>query len=721
MSPGSLSAFFEPRGVCVVGASPRGGYGRRVVEALVRGGYRGPLVPVHPSAESVAGLRATRSVAELQEEVSLAIVAVGAEGVLSVLQGCVDAGIGAAIVFGSGFAETGAGQDRDEELRLLVERSGLRVLGPNCLGVINWAHDLNATPVALDSPGSGSLALVSQSGAVATSSVVPRAAEWGIGFSKVASTGNELDVGLAECIEDFVEDPNISTICAIVESFRQPDAFRSATRHASRNGKRLVVLKVGRSEAGARAARSHTGAIVGRWEFERATLEADGAVIVDSPDALWRVASSLDGQPRARGRRVFVLSTSGGLNGLISDALSAAGAEIVALADEDKPRFAKLLPHYASVDNPLDLTGGIVGRDDEPSVFSEAATVGAEAIAADAVVVGITVPRPLLLAELLEVRAQLRRAEPPAHLLPVYIGRKGGGPDTGEVALQQAGLIAAGSVEGLVSHWRGILSDGLAGRAFAALPSWSLDGDAELEPDGVAASVWGDPWLAYEQLRSMGTPLPPAVEVASEDEIPEAVEAVGLPLVAKSLAPGLFHKSDVGGVVVDNQSEAAVRLAYRRIAAATGCPRVMLQHQSPPGLDLLVSIRRDPQLGLMMVIGIGGVTVEVLRTYLVLAEPFTAPRIRTAVEEAEWSALLGAFRGRAALDLEALVQSCLALGECMRRASAHVSEIECNPLRLFEQGSGCEVLDVKCYVADETTPRSRLADDEVSLVTKGEQ
>lgn len=699
----ALTAFLEPRGICVIGASPRGGYGRRVVEALVRAGYGGALIPVHPNAEIVAGLQSVRNVAAIQESITLAIVAVSAENALAVLRDCVGAGIGAAIVFSSGFAETGSGHERDEELRRLVQDSGLRLLGPNCLGVINWSCGLNATPMSLERPESASLGLISQSGAVALSNVVPRAAEWGIGFAKILSTGNELDIGVAECIDSYVEDPGVSTICAIVESVRRPDAFRLAVRHASQAGKRVIVLKVGRSQAGARAARSHTGGIVGRWEVERASLEADGAVIVDSPDALWRVAASLDGQARTRGRRVFVLSTSGGLNGLISDALSSAGADIMPLADKDKPQFGRLLPHYASVDNPLDLTGGVVGADDEPSVFAEAALAGAEAIAADAVAVGITVPRPELIAELKRVQDALRASGRPVHLLPVYIGRQAFPDGTGEVTLRDAGLVAAGTMEGLVAHWQGFLSDARSGRAFAASPSWSAAEacGAVAEHDAEAARLWADPWKAAERLRSLGVPLAPAVEVTAEESVPDAVVALGLPVVVKSLAPGLYHKSDVGAVALDNVSVAEARLAYARVSAAADCPRVMLQRQSQPGLDLLVSIRREEGLGLILVIGLGGVAVEVLRKYLVIAQPFTPERVRAALDESDWSSLLRAFRGRPARDTESLVRTCLGLSNCISHAPAALREIECNPIRVFAQDSGCEVLDVKCYTDDE--------------------
>lgn len=696
----SLASLLEPEGICVVGASPRGGYGRRVLEALVQGGYGGPLVPVHPSAETVAGLTATRAISEISDKVTLAIVAVGVASVPEVLRQCVDAGIGTAIVFSSGFAETEEGRPLDEEVRTLVERTGLRLLGPNCLGVVNWSFNLNATPRILERLPSGSLGLISQSGALALATVTPKASEWGVGFAKVVSTGNEIDIGVAECIENLVDDPDISTVCVIVESFRRPDAFRVAARHASRSGKRVVVLKVGRSQAGARAARSHTGAIVGRWEFERAALEADGAVVVDSPDALWRVAASLDGHPRAHGRRVFVLSTSGGLNGVISDALSEAGADIVALRNEDKPQFAKLLPHYASVDNPLDLTGGVVGTDDEPLVFSEAARVGAATVGADAVVVGITIPRPALIDALVDVRPKLQGGERPAQLLPVFVGRKGAHEDAGEPVLQAAGLLAADTVEMLASQWRGVVADARAGRAFSAAPDWSLSPADDGEAQG-ATEVWRDPWRAAEHLRTLGMPLAPAAEVNSKDQIAEALGSVGLPAVAKSLAPGLFHKSDVGGVVVGNVAGRDVEAAYERIVKATGSARVMLQAQARPGLDLLVSVRREGRLGLMMVIGLGGVTVEVLSTYLVLAEPFTEGRIRLALEEAEWAPLLGPFRGRAALDVKALVRACLTLGTCLRSAPVALHEIECNPIRLFDDGAGCEVLDVKCYVNDD--------------------
>lgn len=712
---GSLSALLEPKGICVVGASPDGGYGRRVVESLVQGGYGGPVVPVHPRAESVAGLPAVKRIAEIGDEVSLAIVAVSVAKVAAVLGECADAGIAAAIVFSSGFAETDGGQAYDREVRSVVEGSGLRLLGPNCLGVVNWAHDLNATPRPLERPLSGSLGLISQSGALAVTTVIPRASQWGVGFTKVVSTGNEVDVGLAECVESFLDDGDVSTVCAIVESFREPAAFRSAARRASLLAKRVVLLKIGRSRAGARAARSHTGAIVGRWEAERAALEADGVVVVDSPDALWRVAASLDGRPRTQGRRVFVLSTSGGLNGLVADALSAAGADIVALPDRDKAQFAKLLPHYASVDNPLDLTGGVVGADDEPSVFSAAAQIGAEVTAADAVVVGVTVPRPSLVDALVDVRDRLGKAEPPVQLLPVYVGHRSADEQGGERVLQAAGLVAADTVETLVSHWAGIVADARSGRAFAALPSLSFrhgplsfgHGPGSFgyrqgpSPGGSdAEALWADPWRASERLRTMGLPLAPGVEVASEEEIAGAAATVGLPAVAKSLAPGLFHKSDVGGVLLGNVSEADVRAAYRRVAEATGCPRVLLQHEAPPGLDLLVSVRREGGLGMTMVVGLGGVAVEVLDTYVVIAEPFTSERVRLAVEEAGWAPLVRAFRGRGPLDVDALVAACLVLGGCLSGAPDLLHEIECNPLRLYGHGAGCEVLDVKCYVDD---------------------
>ena len=687
-----LSAVFRPRAIAVVGASDDPvKIGGRPLAFLLRHGYAGRVFPVNPARATVQGLPAFPSIGAIPDEVDLAIVVVPAERVLESLEEAAAKGVRAAIVFSSGFAEVGeVGRVAQARLRELAERTGLRIIGPNCQGFAHLPSRLVATfasPFLEPGLATGPIAMVSQSGAMA-GMIYEMARAGGLGLNYWVSTGNEADVQAAEILAEVVEDEETRVACCYMEDIKDAGRFRRALARAHRRGVPVFVLKSGRSAVGRRAASSHTGALAGEdavfadWGAIRC---ADPAELLALPQAFLRY--------REAGRRVAILSNSGGLGVLSVDLCVDLGLVPAEFTPETTAVLRAALPDFAAAANPVDLTAQMLT---DPGMLMRVlpaleADPGVDAIVFQIALLGAATDLARLVGDVATVARSTRKVVAVScPQRPVVEAFRAGGVlafDDASVALRSLACLA---------------------QATARRARW-LD-RATLEPPpppaapAVPAGRPGEPflneWESQRLLAPFGLPLVDTVFVTAATAAPDAAEQLGYPVVVKACAAALPHKSDVGGVALGLSDRAAVAEACRRIEASvrTAAPGVtldgfLIQRQARGALELALGVKVDPVFGPVVLVGSGGVLIEVLRDFRLLLPPIDATAAEEALRSLRIGPLWDGVRGGAALDLPAAVELLQRLGEAARGLGAVISEIDLNPVLVGRRGEGVTILD----------------------------
>jgi acetyltransferase len=681
----ALAPFFEPRGVAVIGASrDPAKVGGSVLANLLAAGFPGPVVPVNSRAESVQGLPAVASILAVEQPIDLAVVTVPAAQVLSVLKDCVAKGIGAAVVISAGFRETGdEGSARETELRDWLRGQPLRVLGPNCLGWIRPAQRLNVT-FAPGMPLGGGVAFLSHSGALAVAIL-----DWSrarrLGFSLFASLGNQADLTETDLLAAVADDPATRVIAAYLEGVADGRRFFETLR-ATAARKPVVVLKAGRSAAGARAVSSHTGALAGSDVAFEAAVRQAGAVRAQSIEELFDLVRALATQPLPRGRRLLVLTNGGGLGIVATDAAQAAGLEVTPLDAGTRARLRAALPATASVGNPVDLVG-----DADAARFGNALRAVSGADVADAALV-------LLTAQAATDAGTVARAIVGATrdwTIPVAAAFVGGARVApGAAVLEDSGVPCYAFPE----------------PAVAALAGMARLGARRAEPHGEAPAS-GDLALARRQLAeagqaglaqlgllelapvlaAYGIPVMDGRLARSPDEVAALARRWGDRLALKIVSADISHKSDVGGVrlgVSPAEAPEAARAMLARVAAARPQARitgVLVQPMVPPGVEMLLGAVGDPQFGPLVMVGFGGIYVEVQRDTAARLAPVTAIEAATMLNELRLAPVLAGIRGAPPADRAALVE---AIARFARLAAdlPELAEVEINPLMVSPGG-----------------------------------
>jgi acetyltransferase len=681
----SLEAFFAPRSVAVIGASTDPSkIGGAVLANLRSANFEGRVVAVNSRAETVQGLRAIPSILAVDEPVDLAVVAVPAAHVLPTLQECVTSGVRAAIVISAGFREIGGeGARREEELRRWLADQPLRVLGPNCLGWIRPAARLNAT-FAPAMPARGGIAFISHSGALAVA-ILDWSRDRRMGFSLFASLGNQADVTETDVLTASVADPETRVVVAYLEGLADGRRFFDALRAATAL-KPVVVLKTGRSAEGARAVASHTGALAGSDLAFDAAVKQAGALRAASIEELFDLARALATQPPPRGRRLLVVTNGGGLGIVATDAAKDAGLLLEPSPADVQRRLRAVLPPTAGVGNPIDLVG-----DADAARYSHALHAVGDADA-DTVLV-------LLTAQAATDSAAVARAIIGATRgwrIPLAAALVGGGRVApGAAALEEAGIPCYPFPERAVRA--------LAGMALLA------ERRRPAPVDGVAPPCPGAREAAVAALRGAGTGslgLADLAPVLAAYGIPvvagslattpvdagAAAAALGFPVALKIVSPDIAHKSDVGGVALGLTSvEAAVAAAtamLARVAAArpgAAVRGILVQRMAEPGRELLLGAVRDPQFGPVVMVGVGGVYVEVLRDTSARLAPLRPEEARAMLGELRMAPLLHGVRGEPAIAIDAVVDAMVTFGQLVVDLP-RLAEIELNPLLAGPKG-----------------------------------
>jgi acetate---CoA ligase (ADP-forming) len=680
---GSLRPFFEPRTVAVVGASPRpGSIGGELFRNVVRGEFRGAAFPVNRSGDSVAGVRAYPSVAEIGESIDLAVVCLPGAAVLAAAEDALTAGVPALCVISAGFAEIGPeGEAREEQLLELVRSRGARLLGPNCLGIAVAEPRLNATfgPRALPP---GKVGFSSQSGALGLA-VLERAAERRLGLSAFVSIGNKADISSNDLLEYWEDDPHTDVVLLYLESFGNPRKFARVARRVART-KPIVAMKAGRTAAGARAASSHTAALAGSEAAVDALFQQAGVLRVDTLEELLDFSGLLASQPLPRGRNVGVLTNAGGLGILCADACDAAGLALPPLADSTVSELLGLLPAEASVSNPVDMLGSAVG-----STYQKAIPMLLKDPGLDALIV-LFVPPVVAGAE--EVAEAIARATEQA--------------ETVDKPVLACVISAAGTPEGLLSAPVSAFAyPESAARALgraADRAEWlrrpqgrgvELDGiDVDRARSGLRndAERWLDSEEARELLDAYGIPLVAERTAASVDDAIAAADELGFPVVLKTALAGV-HKTERGGVALDLRDAQAVRTAAERIG-----PPFLLQPLVSGGVELLIGAVQDPVFGPLVALGPGGTLAELIGEASFRLAPLTDVDAEELVTQGKVGVLLAGYRGAPPADLGRVSDVVLRVARLVDDLP-EVAELDLNPV--IAGSYGCVAVDARIRVA----------------------
>lgn len=681
----SVARLLNPRSVAVIGASRNAGtVGHQMLHNLLAGGFAGPVYPVNPSAEHVASVKAYPTVQEVPGAVDLAVIAVPAPAVLEVVRQCAAKRVAGLVVLTAGFGEIGEA-GAQAELRDLARRNGMRLVGPNCIGVVNTAIGLDATfsPYA---PAPGRIAMQSQSGALGIA-MLERSARMGLGVSTFVSVGNKADVSGNDLLQYWEDDPGTDVVLLYLESFGNPRKFARIARRVSRR-KPIVAVKSGRSSAGVRAASSHTAAMASPDIAVDALFRQAGVIRVDTLDELFDMALVLSAQPLPGGNRVAIIGNSGGPGILATDACDAAGLEVPELSAATQAALRAVVDANAAVSNPVDLVASA-----SPAVYEQALGIVLGDDAVDAAIVICTptfAASPLGVAEVLDRVASATRKT----LLGCFLAwpdlqplLDGGHPGTGVPAFaspEPAARALARAAD--YAAWRR--------RPPGAMPD--LDGfdtdrvrtlvDAFLSrsPDG----GWLPATQVSEVLTAVGVAVIDSVEVGSAEEAAHAATAVGLPVALKAAGPDLVHKTDVGGVRLGLRSEAEVADAYERMAANLGERMTggIVQQMAAPGVETIVGVVQDLLFGPLLMFGMGGIATELLgdRSFRIL--PVTDVDAAELVRSLRSSPLLFGYRGSqptAVAALEELLQRVARLAG----GWAELAELDINPLIVSPDGA----------------------------------
>jgi acetyltransferase len=680
-----LDSIFQPRSVAVIGATESPGkVGRTLLANLVSSPFGGTVFPVNPTRASVLGVKAYPDLAAIPDPVELAVIVTPAPTVPGIIAECVAEGVRGAIVISAGFKETGAaGMALEAQILETARRGGMRIVGPNCLGVMNPLNGFNAT-FAAGIARPGSVGFVSQSGALITA-VLDWAEREQTGFSSVVSLGSMLDVGWGDVIYYLGDDPRTRSIVVYMETIGDARAFLSAAREVALT-KPIIVIKPGRTEAAAKAAASHTGSLAGSDDVLDAAFRRAGVLRVESIAQLFGMAEVLAQQPRPKGKRLTIVTNAGGPGVIATDALISGGGELAPMPAASLAALSEILPAAWSHGNPIDILG-----DAPPALYRKAVEVAAANPDSDGLLVILT---PQDMTDATGSAAQLtdlaRGTGGP--VLASWMG--GPGVDAGTELLQKAGIPVFEypdvAVEMFNYLWRSAddlrllyetptLAGGVAGdraRAAAIVDAARGAGRSVLSEDE-----------SKEILAAYGIPVAETRVAATEDDAVAAAEAIGFPVVAKLYSHTITHKTDVGGVKLNLSDAAELREAYRSIREAVGAAKgaehfegVTVQPMiNYTGYELIVGSSVDPQFGPVLLFGMGGTLVEVVRDRALALPPLTTTLARRMVERTQIFHALRGVRGREPIDLAALEQLLVRFSQLVVE-HPWIAEIDINPL-----------------------------------------
>ncbi|OCQ99131.1 acetyl CoA synthetase subunit alpha [Nostoc sp. MBR 210] len=695
-----LDAIFAPKTVAVIGASETpGSVGRTLLWNLITNPFGGTVFPVNPKRHSVLGIKAYPKIADIPETVDLAVIATPAPTVPGIIAECVAAGVKSAIVISAGFKEAGAaGIALEQQILAQARRGNIRIIGPNCLGVMSPLSGLNATfASAMARPGN--VGFISQSGALCTA-ILDWSFQENVGFSAFVSIGSMLDVGWGDLIYYLGDDPHTKSIVIYMESIGDARSFISAAREVALT-KPIIVIKAGRTEAAAKAAASHTGALAGSDAVLDAAFRRCGVLRVNSISDLFDVAEVLAKQPRPKGPRLTILTNAGGPGVLATDALIEAGGELATISPDAIAAFDKILPTHWSHNNPIDILG-----DADPQRYTQALEIAATDPNSDGLLVILTpqaMTDPTQTAEQLKPYAQI----PGKPILASWMG--GAEVTAGETILNRQSIPTyryPDTATRIFSYmWQ--FSYNLRGiYETPVLPA--VDPQSGIPDRNLVAKIITSArqdgrtilteFESKQILAAYGIPVVETCVATTEDEAVKCAESIGYPVVVKLYSHIITHKTDVGGVQLNLRDAEAVRQAYRTIKSSVEEKIAKDPHSPLPtpysplflgvtvqpmvktdGYELIIGSSLDPQFGPVLLFGAGGQLVEVFQDRAIALPPLNTTLARRMMEHTKIYKALKGVRGRQSVDMAALEQLMVAFSQLVVE-QPWIKEIDINPL-----------------------------------------
>jgi len=694
-----LASFFSPAGVAIIGASispTKLSHG--ILKNLTLYGYQGGIYPVNPKADEILGLRVYADIADVPDPVDLAVIVLPAPLTPEVLRACGERGIKAAIIISGGFREVGGnGLALEVACKEIAGSFGMRLIGPNCVGTLDLHTGLNTTFIE-GVPATGAIGFLSQSGAVC-GGVVDYIADKQIGFSHFASLGNELDVDEADMIAFFGQHPEVRVIAAYIEGIQDGEKFIRIAGEVSRK-KPIVMLKAGRTEAGAQAVSSHTGSLAGSYTAYQAAFEATGVIEVPDMPSLFDLAWALSCQPLPRGDRVAILTNAGGTAALASDSLAANGFELATISEAKQRKIAEKLNPSAQVSNPVDMLGGA-----EPAEFSHCLETLLDDPAVD-VLLPMLVPQSLVNPSDV-ARAIVQNADKTDQTVLACL--------VGERSLAEARKIlhenkvpmsnfpeVPGQVLGGMKRYREWLARGRE----EAFKFSQIDRDSvEKALVGYGAGMSLGEAETRPILKAYGFDL--IAGGVAEDVKTAAVLAdkVGYPVALKIVSPQILHKSDLGGIALHLNTADALQNAAEEMLSQIGeahpdavIKGFLVEKMAPPGMEVIIGMRRDPTFGPLLMFGLGGVYVELFKDVGFGVAPLSKQGALRVIEKTKAGRLLGGYRGGPVYDVAGVVD---AIGRLSQLALdfPSISEVEINPLLVQPGNGGALVLDARIILS----------------------
>ena len=710
-----LEHVLNAESVAIVGASrneTKRGY--QAIRTLLHEKYGGAIFPVNPKERAVLGFKCYPSISAIEAPVELALITTPAKTIPGILEDCGRKGVQGAVIIAGGFGETGSeGRALEEDMVRVAQENGIRLIGPNTSGMMNLKSSLNLVGIR-DAPR-GDIALLTQSGNMALTLITEAKIKSLKGFSYYVGVGNEADIKFHEYLEFFRNDPDTRAILMYVEGMRHGREFLNEA-YKTTGTKPIILLKSGRSSTGKRSAGSHTGALAGMSEVAKGAFERAGVIVIENPDELFPAAETLSSLPPIKNNRIAILADGGGHATIASDLLTDLGLEIPVLSEKAQERLSAILPAAASVPNPVDVAGG---TDADPSLFAECADI----ILRDGgigglLIVGLFGGYGIRFAESLSLMEEdaahqmgkmVRKRNKPivlhslyssAHPHPLHLLRYYGIPvyDSLDVACKCMGVLA---------------EYGTFLKSYHAKAKFQMNWGAKTRPEGRALiekaraenrSALLEP-EAKHLLHLHGAPVPSEGLAESPDEAANIARKLGTPVVLKIVSPQILHKSDAGGVLVGLKTEEDVRVGFEQILKnarafdpAAEIRGVLVSPMAEDGVEVIIGTKIDDQFGPIILFGLGGVLVEVIRDVSFRVLPISPTAAKKMIQETKAYPVLQGVRGRPPVDIKALRRLLLQCSDLVE-SYPDIQEMDLNPVIAHEKG--LSIVDARILLKEE--------------------
>lgn len=696
-----LEHFFNPSSVAVVGASQnRAKIGYDILNNIVRYGYGGAVYPINPRAQEILGHKAYPDLASAPSKINLVVVAVPALGVMDVLEQCGKNGVDSIVIISAGFKETGPeGARLEKRLATQARELGIRVVGPNCLGIIDTASALNAS-FAAGMPLAGHIGFFSQSGAMCVA-ILDWALGENVGFSRFVSLGNKMDISETEIMLSMGQDENTRVILGYLESIEDGPRFMKAARQVSKK-KPIIIIKSGTTSAGAKAASSHTGALAGSEHAYRAAFKQSGIIHAESMQTLFGYATAFANQPLPESPSLAIITNSGGPGILAADASDRSSLHLAPIRKETADRLREFLPPTASVYNPIDIIGDasheryektlkVILNDDLIQavliLLTPTAAVDAQAVARGIVGLAKDVDKPIMTAFMGEKRVRGARKIFQDHAIPTYDY-----PEDAVAALDAMLRYRQWLEKPEEQYQRFEANTSKVRKVFASVIKQHRHDLIENE--------------ARQVLTAYGFRLPENRIATTTNEAVAAASEIGYPVVMKIASPDVLHKSDMGGVRVGLETGAMVEEAFFDITSNIQLRQpkarilgVMVQEMIPQGKEVILGITRDMQFGPMIMFGLGGIYVEVLKDVAFRIAPLSVEEAGAMIRDVRSFPLLRGVRGEAPADIEGIRDALLRLSQ-MAIDFPEIIEADINPLLVCPEGQGTVAVDARITIQE---------------------